>query len=103
MASYGTVPTRARSPKHGRHPVGASLTDSHVRGSLTPRYFAAGRAYELSALATVSPPPSVQCPAGWTNDVHGAREQICEHPGTSQDSDGKREIEQGGPHGPSEK
>src|SRR5271157_4278554 len=47
------------------------------------------RADDLPALSAVFTPPRVQSAAGWTNDVHGAREEMCKHPRTSENSGGE--------------
>ena len=77
-----------------------NLSDSHINFSVTLRDFTARRAHKLLAFPAVFPPPGVQRPAGWTNKVHGAGEQIGEHPGASQDSGSQRDIEQATRHCP---
>jgi len=43
-------------------------------------------------------PPGVKSPAGRTNDIHGAREEMSQQPSAAQDSGGERDIEESGRH-----
>jgi len=56
------------------------------------------RADQFPALSAVLAPPGVQSPAGRTNDIHGAREEMSQQPSASQDSGGEGGIEKDGRH-----